>query len=156
MTNDKRQYISQDKIDELKRELKELKEIKIPETAKRIDEAKQMGDLSENAEYHLAREDMAWTHSRVLKIQHILGNSEIISTSQTKSDFVTVGSTIVVKFNDIEKEFTICGPQEADPIKGMISNESPLGQAFLGRKAGELIEIKVPAGIQIYEILAIK
>ena len=155
MINNKIQYISEEKKEELILELKELKGNKIPTIAKKIDEAKQLGDLSENAEYHAAREDMAWAQGRAQEIDHILSNAEIIFDQSGKSDFVTIGSTLLVKFDGGEKEFSIVGPQEADPLKGKISNESPLGEAFLGKKKGEKVEIEVPAGTQVYKILKV-
>ncbi len=149
------QYMSQDKLNELNAELKQLKEEKITALAKRIDEAKQMGDLSENAEYQTAREDMAWAKSRVGELNKIIDNSEIIAISG-KGDVVTIGSTIKVLIKDLEKEYIIVGPQEANPLKGKISNESPLGNAFLGKKKGDKIKITVPAGELEYKILDIK
>ncbi len=152
------QYVTQDKLEALESELKELKTNTIPLIAKRIDEARQMGDLSENAEYHAAREEMGWAQGRSREIQHILDHVSVFrgqsSTSKNKS--VTIGSTIVVQSNGKEKEFTIVGAQEADPINGLISNESPLGQAFLGKEKGASVEVKVPAGVQVYTVLDIK
>lgn len=153
--SNKIQYLSREKRDELENEFKQLKNIKIPTIAKRIDEAKQMGDLSENAEYHSAREDMAWAQSRVKEIQDILDNAQIIKNVGT-SDMVSIGSNIVVESSGIKKEFTIVGPQEADPIKGKISHESPLGAAFLGHRATEIVKIKTPSGSQEYKIIEIK
>lgn len=153
MTNNV-QYISQEKKDKLKEELNFLKKVKKLEIARRIDEARQMGDLSENAEYHAAREEMGWTIARIREITSILDNSEIIQ--KNSSSFIGIGSTISVEVNGKEKEYTITGPQEADPINGKISNESPLGLAFLGKKKGDVVEISVPSGKQEYKILNIQ
>jgi len=149
------QYISIDKKVSLENELKELKEKRIPDIAKRIDEAKQMGDLSENAEYHQAREDMSWAQSHVNEISYILDNAVVIA-GVTGSKIIQVGVTFTVKINGVEKQFTIVGPQEANPQQGKISNESPLGQAFISHKEGDKVEVKVPAGLQIYKIVEIK
>lgn len=149
------QYMSQQTREELETELKELREIKTVNLRKRIDEARQMGDLSENAEYHAAREELAWTQSRILEIKNILDNAEIITANEKKLDFVQIGSTIVVEVNKKEKEYMIVGAQEADPLKGKISNESPLGSAFLGKKKGEIVEVKTPSGLQNYKIVKI-
>jgi len=146
--------MSQSKLNTLKQELKELKEIKIIAIAKRIDEAKQMGDLSENAEYHAARDEMSWTKSRVLELDNLINNAEIIS--EEKGNKVQIGSTVKVKVNGKEKEYTIVGAQEADPLSGKISNESPLGSAFLGRNKNDEVQATLPAGIQIYKIIDIK
>ncbi|PIR76419.1 MAG: transcription elongation factor GreA [Candidatus Magasanikbacteria bacterium CG10_big_fil_rev_8_21_14_0_10_42_10] len=150
------QYLSTEKKQELEQELIELKSTKIPEIAQRIDEAKQMGDLSENAEYHDARDQMAWTQSRVLELGRILNNSEIISTDHSGGGFVTLGSTVIVKVNGKEKEYTIVGAQEADPLVGKISNESPLGEGFMGHLKGDTVIVEVPAGTQEYKIIGVK
>lgn len=149
------QYMSQQTREELETELKELREVKAVNLRKRIDEARQMGDLSENAEYHAAREELAWVQSRILEIKNILDNAEIITSDEKKMDFVQIGSTIVVKVNDKEKKYVIVGAQEADPLQGKISNESPLGSAFLGKKKGETVEVKIPSGLQNYKIVKI-
>jgi len=145
------QYMTQDKIEDLKRELQKLKDEVIPSLAKRIDDARQMGDLSENAEYHAAREDMSWAQSRVQEINYILSNAVIIE-HDGKHKIVTIGSQITVKTKGIKKEYSIVGAQEANPLAGKISNESPLGSSFLGKKKGEKIMVKLPAGVQEYEI----
>ncbi len=148
--------MTQDKIDQLKVELGKLQRETITGLAKRIDEARQMGDLSENAEYHAAREDMAWAQSRVLEIKAILDNAQIISTEQVSAKVVNIGATIIVESNKIKKEYTIVGAQEADPLAGRISNESPLGSAFLGKKIGDKVKVLLPKGEQEYKILEIK
>jgi transcription elongation factor GreA len=148
------QYLTQGKFNALKEELVDLKKNKKPTIAQRIDEARQMGDLSENAEYHTAREAMSWTMSRIKQIEAILDNAEIITKKE--SGKVSIGSIITVSVNDKEKSYTIVGAQEADPLKGKISNESPLGEAFIGKKKGDVIEIKVPVGLQEYTILEIQ
>lgn len=151
------QYLSQDKQNALKKELVELRSVKIPQIAKRIDEARQMGDLSENAEYHAAREEMGWSQAKAKELEYILDNAEIIAQdSKKKTNWVVLGSTITVSTNGKKKEFTIVGAPEADPFSGRISNESPLGRALMGKKAGESIKVWVPAGAQVYEILEIK
>lgn len=148
------QYMSREKYDALKREYAELKEEKIPTIAKRIDDARQMGDLSENAEYHTAREEMAWAQSKLKELDYFLNNSEIIRGKM--SDSVTIGSVATVLLpSGLEKEYRIVGAQEADPLKGNISNESPLGQAFLGHKKGDRVDVRVPSGVQTYEILKV-
>jgi len=149
--DDNIQYLSAEKLKKLQEELKQLKEEKIPTIAKRIDDARQMGDLSENAEYHAAREEMSWTQSRVLELDFILQNAQIISDDVHGSTIV-LGSTFFVEVNDKKKEFTLVGGQEADPANGKISNDSPLGQAFFGKKKGDTVEVKVPAGILKYKI----
>lgn len=147
------QYMSQEKLDELKNEQQNLKNTTIPEIAQRIDDARQLGDLSENAEYHAARDEMAWAQTRVKEIQHLIDSAEIIKDSNDGT--VNIGSSIKVKVNKDEREYTIVGAQEADPLSGKISNESPLGSAFLGKKKGDKVDVELPAGVQTYKILSV-
>lgn len=152
--SDNTQYITAEKQAALKEELNQLKSVKILAIAKRIDEARQMGDLSENAEYHAAREEMSWTQSRVKEIEFILNNAEIIT--EAGGSTVQIGSSITVKVNGKERNYTIVGAQEADPLEGRISNESPIGMAFLGKKKGDTVEVETPAGVQKYKITSLK
>lgn len=149
------QYLTEASLKNLKAEIETIRNKTIPEIAKRIDEAKQQGDLSENAEYHQAREDMSWIQGRVQELEQLIQNAEII-TKSASNDTVSVGSTVTVKVNGKTKDYTIVGPQEIDPLKGYISNESPLGQAFLKREVKDKVEVVTPAGKQVYEIIAIK
>ncbi len=147
--------MSQEKKDQLMGEMQELKQTRIPDLAKRIDEARQLGDLSENAEYHAAREDMSWAQTRVKEIQYLLDNASIVSSKAGRSSEVTLGSVITVLVNEKERVYTLVGAQEANPADGKISNESPLGSAFLKKKVGDMVEVTVPAGVQTYKIIAI-
>jgi transcription elongation factor GreA len=153
MTLDSPQYLSQQKLTELSEELRLLQEVKLPQLAQRIDDARQLGDLSENAEYHAAREEMAWAQSHLQEIKYIIEHAEVIPHSLPASDHIGIGSSIVVKMNGVKKTYAIVGGQEASPLQGKISNESPLGIAFLGHKAGDTVEVKVPSGVQIFEII---
>lgn len=145
------QYVSQEKYNELKEELQKIQKEDMPKTATRIDEAKQMGDLKENAEYHAARERMAWLASRVREIEAILAHAEILETP-AGGNIVQLGSTVLVEVQGKERTYMIVGAQEADPLEGKISNESPIGDALLGAKKGNTIDIPLPAGIQTYTI----
>lgn len=149
------QYLSAEKLDELKKELVFLKTNKMPKTAERIDEARQMGDLSENAEYHAAREELAWAQSRVKELEQIIDNASVVKSGGSQSGTVQMGSIITVNVHGNEKKYTIVGAQESDPAAGKISNESPLAQAFWGKAAGETVEFQAPAGKVLYQILAI-
>lgn len=149
------QYLTKESLANLTSELENLRNKTIPDIARRIDEAKQQGDLSENAEYHQAREDMSWTQSRVQELDQLIQNAQIIKKS-ANHDTVSIGSTVTVKVNGKTKDYTIVGPQEIDPTKGYISNESPLGQAFLKHKVKDKVEVITPAGKNIYEIVSIK
>jgi len=148
------QYLSAESLENLKKECEEIKNKKIPDIARKIDEAKQQGDLSENAEYHQAREDMSWIQGRLLELEQIINNASIIEKNKGKE--VALGSIVQIKVNGQTKEYTIVGQQEANPLKGMISNESPLGMAFIGHEKGEKLKVITPAGEQTYEILEIK
>ncbi len=152
---DKVQYLTAESLAAFKKECDELKSVKLLEVAKRIDEARQQGDLSENAEYHQAREDMSWAQGRLVELEYIISNAQIFKSTGEKA-VVEIGNTVLVRVNDQQKEYVIVGPQEVDPAKGKISNESPLGEAFLGRKIKDKVEVATPAGKQVYEIIEIK
>ncbi len=151
------QYVSQESLENLTKECQTLKDITIPEIAKRIDDAKQQGDLSENAEYHQAREDMSWAQGRLQELEEIISNSQVIHSQKGGAD-VHIGSTISVKniTSKQDREYTIVGAQEVNPAQGLISNESPLGQAFLGKSVGDEVEVITPSGKQRFKILKIK
>lgn len=155
MTTFQPTYLTTEGLTKLKQELAELKP-KLREIAECIDKAKELGDLSENAEYHEAKEDYAFTAGRIAEIEDTLQRAAVID-KQTQTDSVNIGSTILIKNdNGREIEYTIVGSNEADPARGRISNESPLAQAFFGRKKGERVEVKSPAGTMVYTILEIK
>jgi len=152
--DEKTQFMSQEKLDELKKELQTLKTETVKQLAVRIDEARQMGDLSENAEYHAAREELGWAKGRISELENILENVKIIK--KNSGDTIQLGSTIIVELKGNSFEYTIVGAQEANPLEGKISNESPLGEAFLGKKKGDVVEAEVPAGVLEYKILEVK
>ncbi|MBP6859000.1 MAG: transcription elongation factor GreA [Candidatus Magasanikbacteria bacterium] len=156
MPEERIQYLTPQGLEDLKKELENLKNFKIPDIANRIDEAKQHGDLSENAEYHQAKEEMAWAQGRRQEVEYLIDHSEVMVAPTQKQVMVGVGSTIIVKTNNKTKTYTIVGPQEVDPLQGKISNESPLGMSFIGHKVGDELSINTPAGKQIYEILELK
>ncbi|MBI2634000.1 MAG: transcription elongation factor GreA [Parcubacteria group bacterium] len=148
-------YISESGLEALKQKLKELKTKKRREIAERLKEAKSMGDLSENAEYQEAKESQEFNESEIFELENRLRRVELITT-QNGGDKVTVGSTIEVKSGLKRRTFTIVGPEEADPVKGFISNESPLGQAFLGKRVGDDVVAKTPGGEVKYKIVKIQ
>ena len=150
-------YVTPEGLEKLKEELKRRKTVLRREIADRIDRAKELGDLSENAEYAEAKDEQSFNEGRILELKDIINNAAlIVKDGKEDKDIVNVGSTIIVENGKEEKEYTIMGASESDPTKGFISNESPLGQAFLGRKKGEEVEVNVPAGIVKYRILKIK
>ena len=147
------QYISPEGFQDQKKELENLK-IKRQEIAKRLEEARALGDLSENQEYISAREAQAFNEGRILEVEQLLKEAVIIEKTK-KSSTVQIGSSVTAKFNGSEKKFHIVGSEEASPAIGKISNESPLGKAFLGRKAGETVEVETPAGKVKYQIASV-
>ena len=155
MTDDNIHYLTAESLEALQKEIDTLKNKTIPDIAKRIDEAKQQGDLSENAEYHQAREDMSWAQGKARELDQILENYQLI-TKTDDTGTVSVGSTVIVKVNGNTKEYTIVGPQEIDPAKGYISNESPIGTALIGSKVKDKVEVNTPAGKLVYEVIKIK
>ncbi len=155
---DKQEYITKEGLEKLKKELAYLKTEKRREIANRIRDAKELGDLSENAEYAEAKNEQSFIEGRIIQLENLLKNVTVItSNSKTKSNgVVTVGSKLLLKTVDKDVEYTIVGSNEADPEKGFISNESPLGRAFIGKKVNDDVEVAVPAGTVEYRILEIK
>jgi transcription elongation factor GreA len=137
---------------ELEAELEELKGRR-SEVAEKIANARDYGDLSENAEYDSAREEQGLVESRVAEIEDILQNAEIIKA--TKSSTIKVGSTVVLK-NGSVVTYRIVGPVEADPLEGKISNESPIGAALMGKKEGDKVTINTPKGETTYTVKEVK
>jgi len=147
-------FITKEGLKKLEEELEQLKTVKRKEVALRIQEAKELGDLSENAAYSDAKDEQAFLEGRVQEIETTLRTATVIAKDDN-SENVQVGSTIRVQGNGEEKQFTIVGSNEADPIKGLISNQSPLGRAFLGKKSGDRVAIDAPKGMIEYEIIEI-
>ena len=150
------QYFSKEGLEKLKNELEKRSSVLRPELAKKIKEAKEEGDISENAAFDAAREAQASNEGRIEEIKIILENAVIIDSSISRSETVIVGSGVKVDSDRGAQDFIIVGAAESDPIKGFISNESPLGKAFLGRKKGDKVEVKTPKGVSEYKILEIK
>ncbi|MBU2036799.1 transcription elongation factor GreA [Patescibacteria group bacterium] len=148
------QYLSEEGIDQHKQELEELK-LKRQEIAKRLEEAKALGDLSENQEYSSAREAQAFNEGKIIEIEHLLREAVVIDKNH-RSSVAHIGSVIEVCANGKTQNFTIVGSEEANPAAGKISNESPLGRAFLDHKAGDKVGVETPSGKVAYMIVAIK
>jgi transcription elongation factor GreA len=148
------QYLTQERFSQLKEELQQLKTVKRKDIAERLKRAKELGDLSENAEYSEAREEQSQVEKKIFELDVMLKQAKLIKKG--KGSAVQVGSTIKVKKGTEEFQFTIVGSNEARPEEGFISNASPLGKSFLDKRVGEKVKVKVPAGDLTYEILAIK
>ena len=157
MTDKKTILTKQHKTD-LENELKKLKNIKRKEVAGKIQEALSLGDLSENTEYHAAKEEQAEIEMRIAQLKKILHNTEVIDADKIATDYIDFGCR--VKILDIAagetNTYMLVGSTEADPSNGKISNESPLGAALVGKKAGESVEIDTPKGPRTYHIEAIE
>jgi len=152
--NSKTTYISKDGLEKLRAELDEMVSVRRPEIAQRIHDAKEHGDLSENAEYEDAKNEQAFVEGRIQSLESMIKNATLID-EHTSTDHVQIGSTVKVKGEDGAETFTIVGSAEAKPAAGFISNESPVGRALLGRKKGEQVEVRVPAGEFSYTIVEI-
>ena len=149
----KGQYFSPEGLEKLKKELEDRKYTLRKEIAAKIVEAKDLGDLAENAEFTEAKEMQAFNEGRIEELENILKHAQLISKSSGEK--VAVGSTVKAKSPVGEHTFTIVGASESNPLKGFISNESPLGQAFLGQASGNEIEVHTPKGPVKYKILEV-
>ena len=149
-------YLTQQGLDEIKAELDELINVKRPANIQSIKEARALGDLSENADYDAARNEQAVLEDRIKKLEKMLENYEIID--ETSKDKVSLGCTVCIKYIDDDEtdEYMIVGSQEADPFPSKISNESPIAQALMNHKAGEVVTVESPNGSYQVEITEIK
>ena len=149
------QYFSREGLEKLKNELEERLTVIRPEIASRIKEAKELGDLSESAEYESAKEAQAANEGRIEEIKEILENAVIV-TGSSGSGIADVGSCVKTESKNGSQEFVIVGASESNPGQGFISNESPLGRGFLGHKKGDSVEVKTPKGVVEYKITEIR
>ena len=156
--NDKEIVLTAEGLEKLEQELDELKIVHRKEVNDRIRQAKEYGDLSENAEYEDAKQEQAFIEGRILKLEAMIRNARIIDESEYAADEVHLGAT--VKVRDMKKnelyEFSIVGSAEADPTNRRISNESPLGRALIGHKKNTVVDVTTPRGVVKYKIEAIK
>ncbi len=153
----KKYLLTQEGLEKLNHELQELIGKKRPDVIERIREAASHGDLSENADYAQAREEQSFIEGRILEIEDMIKNAEIITmASGHHGGTATIGSTVTVKTGGVQKKYAIVGSNEANPKEGKISNESVVGKALLGRKVGEKFKVLAPAGEMDYEIVSIE
>ena len=139
----------------LKAELSVLKDVKRPKAVDRLANARSQGDLAENSDYHNAKDELEFIDGRISELEDVLERSVVVAGGG-KSDAVSVGTQVVLKVSGKEHAFSIVGEWEADPAQKKISHTSPLGQALVGRKVGDKVEVEAPAGKVIYEILSIE
>ncbi|GDX61706.1 transcription elongation factor GreA [Candidatus Levyibacteriota bacterium] len=154
---DKKIYLTKSGEEELKKEYDVLLKVKRPVVLDRVSQARSMGDLSENAEYTAARDELAFIDGRMDELEELLKRVTIIEdhSRNGSSKIVQLGSMIIVDRNSKKEEFTLVGEWEADPLRKKISYESPLGKALLGKSVGESIEVSAPAGKIIYKIISV-
>lgn len=150
-------YLTPEGKVKLKAELDELTNVKRPALARRLRDAIQQGDLSENADYHVAKEDQAFLEGRILELEETLRRAVIIETNNGPSDTVQMGSRVTVQEPGEDPEtFVLVGAKEANPREGKISNESPIGRALLGKRVGDIAQAATPAGLLTFKISKIE
>lgn len=156
MANKKEYFITKQGIEDLKSELDNLKQVVRPDVINAIKEARAQGDLSENAEYHAAREKQGQIEARIKELEYLIENATIIEEGDKSK--VNIGSTVTIKYvdDDEEEEYTIVGSTEADPFENKISNESPIAKAIIGKKVKDVVSVESPNGSYDVEIIEIK
>jgi transcription elongation factor GreA len=149
--------MSREGYDKKKAQLDHMKNVQMIEITKRVATAREMGDLSENAEYHAAREDQGMLQARIRQLEDELARAYIVDRSNLPSDSVVFGARVKVKDLDFdeEEEYTLVGPGEEDYDNNKILTTSPIGQGLIGKKVGDTAEIQVPRGVLHYKVLAI-
>lgn len=157
MSKPKETYLTPEGKERLKAELEDLKGPQRVALSARLRSAIEMGDLSENADYHKAKEDQAFLEGRIQELQYILGNAIIIKNDGKPKNKVTVGTEVTIQEDDFPPEtYYLVGAKEADPRNGKISHESPIGSALLDHKVGDVVEADAPGGIMKFKILKIE
>lgn len=150
-------YLTPEGVEELREELDDLTNVKRPALAERLNKAIQQGDLSENADYIMAKEEQGFLEGRIQQIEMMLRHAVLIEEN-VSGDQVGLGSrvTVLEQGQEEEETFRIVGPAEADPVKGNVSNESPLGQALMGSRVGDTVTVEAPAGEILFRITGIQ
>lgn len=157
MAIQKRYYMTTEGKEKLEKELEHLKTVRRPEVVKRIKIARDFGDLSENSEYDSAKDEQAFVESRIIQVEGMIRNSEIIESDQDNPNVVSLGKTVT--FTELpdgdEEEYTIVGSAEADPFEGKISNDSPIAKSLIGREVGEEVSVPTPGGDILVKIITV-
>ena len=158
MAEAKKNILTPDGLKALEDELQELKVVRRKEIAQKIKEAREQGDLSENAEYDAAKDEQRDIEARIVDLEKLLKNAEVVVEDEIDLDKISIGCQVKVLDveEDEEMEFKIVGSTEANSLKGKISNESPVGKALIGHKVGDTVEVETPAGVFAYKILEIQ
>lgn len=152
--NDKQVFLTQKGLTDLQKEHEDIVKVKRPEVVERLAAAREMGDLSENAEYTAAREELAFIDGRIEELELILKQAVVIEDHHGDK-MVSLGSQVTLKVGGKQEVFTLVGEWEADPQQKTISHESPLGKALMGKAVGEDVEVEAPAGKMVYTIISI-
>ncbi len=155
---DKHVYLTKEGLEKLQQDLENMKTVRRKEVAERLKQAIGFGDLSENSEYDDAKNEQAFIEGEIQRMEEMLINVVVIEDGAKVDDgTITIGSKVVIRFvgDDEEEEYKIVGTVEADPMNNRISNESPVGKAIIGHKAGDIVDIEVPTGIVQYEIVKV-
>ena len=155
---DKKTILTYAGLKKLEEELENLKVVKRKEVAGKIKEAREQGDLSENAEYDAAKDEQRDIEARIEELEKILKNAEVVVEDEVDLDRISIGCTVTVYDNEFEEEmeFKIVGSTEANSLEGKISNESPVGKALIGRKVDDVVEVETQAGVMEYKVLKIE
>ena len=149
-------YLSREGLEKLRAELEYLRTVRRHDVAESIQQSRERGGTVSNAEYEGAKNESAFTEGRILTLDNLINNAEIIEENQGPRDTVEVGATVTVKNQEGQtRKYTITGSAEADPSQGKISNVSPIGKALLGKRVGEISEVNIPSGKIRLKILAI-
>ncbi len=156
--SEKKHIMTYEGLKKLEDELEFLKTVKRKEITEKIKVALGYGDLSENSEYDEAKNEQAFNEGRILQLETMLKNAEVVDESEISTDKVSVGCIVRVMDYDFDEEveYTIVGSAEADPMNNKISNESPVGEALLNKKVGDVVEANIPGGVAKFEILEIR
>ena len=151
-------YLTKEGLEKLQQDLENMKTVRRKEVPERLKQAIGFGDLSENSEYDDAKNEQAFIEGEIQRMEEMLINVVVIEDGAKVDDgTITIGSKVVIRFvgDDEEEEYKIVGTVEADPMNNRISNESPVGKAIIGHKAGDIVDIEVPTGIVQYEIVKV-
>ena len=158
MADEKKIVLTSEGYKKTQEELEYLKVVRRKEVAQKIKEARSQGDLSENAEYDAAKEEQAEIEARIVELDNMLRNAEVIAEDELNSGHVSLGNTVILFDEEFQEEvtYTIVGSAEADPANGRISNESPLGLALIGHIMGDIVKVDAPDGEIVFKILGIE
>ncbi len=153
----KKIYLTKEGLQELKKEFEELSKVKRPDVLSRVSQARSMGDLSENAEYVAARDELSFIDGRIDELEELLKQAVLIAEGGSKNSnhVVKLGSKVTLTVKGKKEDFMVVGEWEADPQEKKISHESPLGKALIGKKIGEKVEVEAPAGKVLYTIVSV-